>query len=381
MNNKIISADFIIIGGGIAGASAAYELCKIGRVIVLEKESQTGYHTTGRSSAIFQKSYNKGDPLLNILVTASEDFLKHPPKNFSAQSLLLPRDILYIAKDGTQDLLDDLQKKLDRIHIETTFISSEEARDLLPVLSPKYKGRALLEHGAADMDVNALHEGYLQTVKEAGGKIITKAEVTQLTKTNDQWHVTTTQGKFKAPTIINAAGAWVDHIAHMANISPISIQPLRRTVIIVSPPQNSTNFEKWPLIMDPALGYYFKPSAGKILMTPGDETLSPPSDVQPEEIDIAYGADFLEKATTMTVKKIDNSWAGLRNQVADGHPVIGFAPEDKSFFWLAAQGGFGIKTAPALGRITAAFITEGDLPQDIKDLGLRKEQISVNRLK
>lgn len=385
MNNNITTADFIIIGGGIAGASAAYELCQKGRVIILEKESQAGYHTTGRSSAIFQKSYNNGDPLLNILVTASEDFLNNPPKGFSTQPLLLSRDILYIAEPDTQVSLDDLKKKLNKINIKSTFITGEEACRLLPLLSPEYKGRVLREQGTADMDVNALHEGYLQTVKDAGGKIITKAEVTQLTKAHSQWHVTTARGEFKAPTIINAAGAWVDHIAHMADIDPISIQPLRRTVIMVSAPKikqpNMTAFEDWPMVMDPALGYYFKPSAGKILMTPGDETLSPPSDVQPEEIDIAYAADFLEKAMTMTVKKIDNSWAGLRNQVDDGYPVVGFAPEDQSFFWLAAQGGFGIKTAPALGRIAAALITEGHLPQDVKDLGLRENHISPSRLK
>lgn len=260
------------------------------------------------------------------------------------------------------------------------YIDSKAVTRLLPILASAFQGRALLEHGTADIDVNALHEGYLRHIKASGGDIITKAEVTGLTRRDNHWHVTTSKGKFQAPIVINAAGAWVDQIAALANITPIHIKPMRRTVIMVAPPKGGAS-DKWPLVMDAAHRYYFKPDSGKILMTPGDENYVPPCDVQPEEIDIAYAAHYLEKATTLKVDKIDRSWAGLRNRVADGYPVVGFDPEHAGFFWLAGQGGYGIKTAPAMGRITASFIENAGVPQDMIDLGLTEEQISVKRLK
>lgn len=385
MTTDRITAEYIIIGGGIAGASAGYELSKRGKVIILEKENQPGYHTTGRSSAIFQKSYQKGDPLLHKLVMASEDFLSHPPAGFTPHKLLKPRPMIYIASRENQEILDEVYDRLCKIDVAARFINAAEATALLPVLAPDYHHRALYEDGIADIDVNALHEGYLRAMKSAGGEIITKAEVTGLTRQDGKWQVASTQGKFEAPIIINAAGAWVDEIAHLAGLSPINIQPLRRTVIMVSLPEKdmpqTPPIDDWPLVMDYAEGYYFKPDSGKILMTPGDEKLSPPADVQPEEIDIAYGAHYLESATTLKVHKIDHSWAGLRNHVADGHPVVGFDAEKPGFFWLAAQGGFGIKTSPAMGRITASLILGQGLPQDISQLGLKEEQISLTRLK
>lgn len=384
MNSALETADYIIIGGGIAGASAGYELCKKGRVIILEKESLVGYHTTGRSSAIFQKSYNKADPVLNVLVSASEDFLRHPPEGFADNDLLSPRSLIYIATRDNQAALDELQQKLAHIGITAAFIGRGEATRLLPILAPEYQERVLLEQGAADMDVSALHEGYLRTIKKAGGDVVTSAEVTAIQKTGGVWQVTTEQGSYQAQVVINAAGSWVDQIAALAQIAPINIQPRRRTVIMVALPEDSSlncSLDQWPLVMDTVEGYYFKPDSGKILMTPGDEKVMPPSDVQPEEMDIAYGAYFLEKATGLKVDKIDRSWAGLRNQVADGHPVVGFDPEQSGFFWLAGQGGFGIKTAPAMGRITASLIAGEGLPQDMIDFGLREDQISVSRLK
>lgn len=373
-------ADFIIIGGGIAGASAGYELCRHGKVILLEKENLPGYHTTGRSSAIFQKSYNRGDPLLNILVSASEDFLHAPPAEFAAHSLLTPRPLIYIAPPGQQDRLDDLRQRLVEINVATDFIAGQEIADIIPALSPDYQARALLEQGLADIDVGALHGGYLQGITARGSSIMTNAGVTGLIRNNDCWQVTTKTGQFQAPVVINAAGAWVDRVAGLADIAPIGIRPLRRTVIMVTLPGDICP-DNWPIVMDVSENYYFKPEGGKILMTPGDATLSPPCDAQPEEIDIAWAAHYLEQATSLTVGRIERRWAGLRNHVADNHPVAGFDPDAPGFFWLAGQGGFGIKTAPAMGRIAAALITGGRLPQDMVALGLSEERISVKRLR
>jgi len=394
MPTERTTADFIIVGGGIAGASAGYELSRLGRVVLLERESQPGYHTTGRSSAIFQTSFQKADPLIHALVRASEAFLRRPPRDFTGHSLLKPRPLLYIATPEEQPCLDELYRKLSAINVAADFVDEAAAVRLLPVLAPAYRQRALYEEGLADIDVNALHDGYLRAIKAAGGRVITRAEVTALSRSRSRWHVTSTRGDFAAPVVINAAGAWVDQLAGLAGLAPINIQPLRRTVIMMSPPEDIVRgdetaagnlfrppLEQWPLVMAAKQGFYFKPDSGKILMTPGDERLCPPSDARPEEIDIAYAAHYLQQATSLKVDKIDHSWAGLRNYVADRHPVVGFDPEGPGFFWLAGQGGFGIKTAPALGRVTAALVAGHGLPDDMTRLGLREEQISVRRIK
>ena len=380
MTTGLTTADFIIIGGGIAGASAGYELCKKGKVILLERESQPGYHSTGRSAAVFLKSYGLGDPLLHALVTASEDFLTNPPAGFAAHPLLNFRPMIYISPKDQQDKLDDLFHKLSEIGVKVEFLEGPGIGQMMPILAPEYQERVLVEQGVADIDVNALQEGYFSAIKKAGGRIITDAEVTGLSKEDNLWQVTSSAGTFQAPIVINAAGAWVDEVADLANITPIHIQPQRRTMVVV-PLAKDHCPDQWPFVYHLTEGFYFKPDAGKILITPGDAHLSPPTDAQPEELDIAYGVHYLEQATTLKVDKIDHSWAGLRNHVADGHPVVGFDPEMQGFFWLAAQGGFGIKTAPAMGRITASLIAGDGLPDDMLALGLTEDQISVKRVK
>lgn len=376
------TADFIIIGGGIAGAAAGYELRDIGKVIILEKESQPGYHTTGRSAAIFHKGYNGGDSIIHTLVTASEDFLNNPPNGFVPHPLLSPRDFFYIASKENSAALSRLQGKLSELTIKMTHLGKKEAKRALPHLTEEYQQSALIEHDVADVDVSALHEGYLRAIKSSGGQVICDAEVQRLYQKEGHWCIITAQGEYRTPKVINAAGAWVDQIAEMANIAPINIKPLRRTMLLIDPPADlQTDVLDWPIVMDAEEGSYFKPVSGKILLTPADQHLTVPCDAQPEEIDIAQAVHYLEKTTALKVTKINHSWAGLRNHVADGHPVVGFDPENNGFFWLAGQGGFGIKTAPAMGRITAALITGHGLPQDILDLGLREDQISIKRLR
>ncbi len=382
MSEEPETADFIIIGGGIAGASAGYELSKTGRVIILEKESHPAYHTTGRSSAIFQKGYSHGDPVIHALVMASEDFLRHPPKGFADHPLLTPRVLIYIASKNHPETLENLYHNLSAIDVGIELIDADQTARIFPCLTPEYQNSAILEKDVADMDVTALHEGYLRAIRTAGGQIMTDAGVHGLTRKGGYWHVRTTTQQFRAPVVINAAGAWVDQVAEMANITPIDIRPLRRTVMLVPPPAEiGPDIDNLPFVMDAGQGFYFKPDAGKILVTPGDQHLSVPCDARPEEIDIALGVHYLEKATGLKIGKVDHSWAGLRNHVADGHPVVGFDPESDGFFWLAAQGGFGIKTAPAMGRIAASLIAGGGLPLDIYDLGLTEDQISISRLK
>lgn len=374
-------ADYIIIGAGIAGASAAYELSKTGKTIVLERETHPGYHTTGRSAAVFETTYKQGDPVIRALVLASEKFLKNPPKGFTDHNILKPRDHLYVAPKEKHAALIEFYEKLKNITKNAKLIKKDEIKSRLPILNDDYGEIAIfLQNELADIDVHALHEGFLKGAKNRNADIVTQAKVTAIRKQGKDWHIETSKGIFSAPIIVNAAGAWVDEIASMAGTSPIGIKPLRRTLILIDPPEKYKDIDDWPMVVDHVESFYFKPDAGKILVCPCDHTLSVPCDAQPEEIDVAYAAHYYTEATGYEVKKIDHKWAGLRNSLDDGYPAVGFSPDVKGFFWLAGQEGYGIKTSPAMARITASMINGDGIPEDIKAFGIDENLLSVSRL-
>ena len=229
-----------------------------------------------------------------------------------------------------------------------------------------------------DIDVHGLHHGYLNVFKGNLGAIWTDAEVCNLEWVGDVWEVETRAGNVRAPIIVNAAGAWADEVGQIAGAQLIGLQPRRRTALIIDAPNNST-MDDLPLIADIDEQFYLKPDAGRLLISPADETLSAPCDAQPEELDIAICIDRIETAFDLCVKRIINKWAGLRSFVEDGNPVVGYDNKIPGFFWLAAQGGYGIQSAPALARLSAALVLDHDIPVDIVANGLDIEEISASR--
>ncbi len=368
--------DILVIGAGIAGASAAYELADSARVIVLERENQPGYHTTGRSAAIYTQNY--GNREIRILTVASRDFLTNPPDGFVDHPILTQRGALFIARVDQLDHLDAAMKAVIVSSIQR--ISGAEAVKINPSLDPEYVAGAIFEPDAQDIDVHSLHSGYLKDLRARGGRVVTNAEVFEISYNDGMWKILTKAGEFCAPIIINAAGAWCDVIAKMAGVRPIGLLPKRRTVVTFDAP-HGVDISSWPLTIDIDEEFYFKPDAGQILASPADETLSPPCDAQPEELDIAIAIDRLMTATNLQVRRINNKWAGLRNFLPDKTPVVGLDGGASGFFWLAGQGGYGIQTAPAIARAVVSLIKTGELPEDLTAAGLKKSDLSPDRLR
>ncbi len=371
-----MDCDFVVIGAGIAGASAAYELAAAGRVVVLEREPQPGYHSTGRSAAVYTEAY--GNRVIRALARASRPFLEAPPRGFAGQRILSPRGLLFTARADQRGLIDEVLAD-PAAPATLREIGLAAALELLPALDPAYVGYAAHEPGSMDIDVHALHQGFLRGLRARGGELVTEAEVRALAPAGEGWRVETAAGAFRAPIVVNAAGAWADVVAKLAGARPVGLAPKRRTVITFEPP-DTWDIAGWPLTLGLPEAWYFQPDAGRILASPADETPSAATDAQPEEIDVAEAVDRIERATTMTVGRIASKWAGLRSFVADKTPVAGFAPDRPGFFWLAGQGGYGIKTSPALGRIAASLVTAGDLPQDVADLGVTAADLAPARL-
>ena len=354
------SFDAIVIGAGIAGASAAAELSATHRVLVLERESQPGYHSTGRSAAIFSATY--GNAVIRTLSRRSRAFLTEPPEDFSPSPLTRPRGFLHIARADQRAAFDAFVAARD-VGPALRLLAPASAREICPVLKDGYVAAAALEPNGADIDVHALHQAYLRRLRRNGGQLFADAEVIEIRRSAGAWQVRTATGAYSAPVLVNAAGAWADHLAGVAGVPAIGLVPHRRTALIVAAPALA-GVADWPAVIDADEQFYFKPDAGMLLLSPADETPSPPCDAQPEDLDVALAIDRIQRATTLDVQSVRRKWAGLRSFVADRSPVIGFDPQAEGFFWLAGQGGYGIQTAPAAARLAASLIRRDRIEQD-----------------
>ena len=371
-------ADFLIIGGGIAAASIGYWLAPHGRVMLLERESQPGYHSTGRSAALFMESY--GTTQVRALTMASRAFFANPPEGFSEQPLISPRGAMMVATHGEDALLAEQWEVFRSVTPHARLLDSAEACALVPVLRPEKVLGAVLEPDAADMDVDAIHQGFLRGLRRAGGQVVCHAEVTALMREGDQWQVQAGGQTYAAPVVINAAGAWADVVAAMAGVAAIGLEPRRRSAFIFAPPEG-INSAAWPMIAGISEGWYFKPDAGMLLGSPANADPVAPQDIQPEELDIAMAIHRIEEMTTLTIRRPTRTWAGLRSFVADGDLVGGFDADAPGFFWLAAQGGYGIQTSAAMGEACAALARGLPLPERIAAFGLSEAMLSPARLR
>ncbi|MBI3453141.1 MAG: FAD-binding oxidoreductase [Rhodospirillales bacterium] len=369
--------DIAIIGAGIAGASAAHELAATYKVVVLERETQPGYHTTGRSAALYTEYY--GNPIIRALTIASRPFFERPPPGFADHPLLLPRGVLFVATLDQDPAVDGFLRAAAAAGDSAVEIVRAEALRKVPVLAECALHRSLFEPDARDMDVHAIHQGFLRGLRARGGQVVTDAEIRRIERRGGRWRLHTPAGDFTAARIVNAAGAWADEIARLAGVAPIGLVPKRRTALTFDPPAG-IDPAPWPMVCDIEDQFYFKPEAGRLLASPGDETPSPPCDAQPEEIDLALAVERVEAATTLKIARIVRKWAGLRSFVADKTPVVGPSRDGADFFWLAGQGGYGIMTSPAMARAVAALVRGEDLPADLRARNLTAPALSPARI-
>ena len=371
--------DFVIIGAGIAGASVGWELAARHRVLLLERESQPGYHTTGRSAALYSATY--GTPNIRALTRASRAFYDAPPPEFGGAPILTPRGVVYLAGPDQLDLLDAAYAEILPLNPGVRRLTRDELLAELPCLRPEAVAAGMSEPGAADIDVHALHQGYLRGLRQRGGAIRCNAEVTGLQRLDDGWRVTLAGGEaITAGAVVNAAGAWADVVAALAGVPPIGLEPRRRTAFTFPVPAGM-DASGWPAVIGIDESYYFKPDAGQLLGSPANADPVPPHDVQPEEFDIALGIHLIQEATSLRIERPTATWAGLRSFVADGDLVIGFDDACPGFFWLAAQGGYGIQSAAGASLLAASLIAGQPLPAELAAHGVEPRVVSPLRLR
>lgn len=373
----MIEVDFLIIGGGIAGASTGYFLSRHGKVAVLERESHAGYHSTGRSAALYTVAY--GTPQVRALTAASRTFFDNPPEGFVEHPILTPRGEMTVDFEGNPE---ELQRQYDSALAsvpEMRLLDADEACAIVPVLRREKVHGAMLDPSAADIDTDGLLQGYLRGIRRNGGSVQLDSEALEISRIDGAWEVRCAQQTYRAPVLVNAAGSWSDKVAELAGAAPLGLTPKRRAAFLFSPPEG-VDSHAWPVLVSLDESFYFKPDAGMLLGSPANADPVEPHDVQPEELDIAMGIYQIEEHTTLSIRRPSHTWAGLRSFFADGDLVSGYDPATPGLYWVAGQGGYGIQTSAAMGEASAALICHEALPEHLTCHGLTAEMLSPTRL-
>ena len=346
--------DAVVVGAGIAGATVAAHLAGTHRVALVEAEDVAGYHTTGRSAALWTANY--GPPDVRTLTVLSRPFFEAPPAGFADTALLARRAVLFLAPDGQEAALDAVLA--DGTGVRE--VSVRDAAALLPALHPGYAARAAVEDDAFDMDVAALHGGFLRQVRAKGGTLALRSRTGRIVRRGRDWEVDVTGGAvFAAPILVNAAGAWGDAVAGQAGVAPLGLEPKRRTACTIDPAPHAV--ADWPMAMDVAGAWYARPEARtRLMVSPVDETPMHAHDVQADELDVALAIDRMQAALAIDVRRVEHRWAGLRTFAPDGSLAFGWDPDAPGFMWCVGQGGYGIQTSPAAGHLVAALVAGRD---------------------
>ena len=374
------TADFIVIGGGVAGLSAAARLAAHGGAVLLEAEEGLGYHSSGRSATF--SHFGIGNETVRALTRWSQPFFAEPPEGFSPVPLARTTPALFVARDEMLDELDALEARMTPLSAGVARVTKAEMLALCPLLRTGSDAivAAVVDRLGQRLDADALLQGYARQVRGRGGEVLTGRRVAAIRSAGTGWEVEAADGGgWTAPVLVNAAGAWADAIASMAGVPPLGLAPKRRTIIVFDPPAG-TDVRDWPFVKSVVDEFYMLPDAGRLLASPVDEVDDDPCDAQPEEYDVALAAYRVEQYTTMSVARVAHRWAGLRSFTRDRVPVAGFAAQAPGFFWLAGQGGFGLQTAPAMAAAAESLIAGSAWPEGLSKLGVESRHLAPERL-
>ena len=346
--------DVVVIGAGIAGSTAAAALAADRRVALIEAEEAAGYHSTGRSAALWILNY--GPPDVRTLSALSRPFFEHPPAGFAEVPLMAQRTVVFLARADQQAELAALMAGGHGLREA----GAGEVHRMVGAMRPGYAAGAAIEQDAFDMDVATLHQGFLRQLRARGGVLALRHRAGRIERRDGRWEVATSgNATFRAPVVVNAAGAWGDEVAAIAGVAPLGLRPCRRTAAIIDPAPHDVS--RWPMLIDVGHQWYARPEARtRLLVSPADETPTHPHDVQPDELDIAIAIDRMQQALDIPVQRIERSWAGLRTFTPDGSLAFGWDRDAEGFFWSVGQGGYGIQTSPAAGKLVADLVAGRD---------------------
>lgn len=364
----------VVVGGGIAGVSAAAEVAGRlggdGTVTLLEAEEALAHHTTGRSAAMYLPGY--GNPVVRALTACSAAGYAALAEE-AGTAILTPRTTMWVGGPDDEAAVDALAAGNDAVRRA----EPAELLALCPALRPDRVAAGVVDDGGSDIDVGVLHQAYVRRLRAAGGSVVRSARIDDVARADDgTWTLAAGDRTWPADLLVDAAGAWADEVAVLAGQRPVGLRPLRRTLFTAPV---AADVAPTPLVADVHDRWYFRVDPGAALVSPADETPSPPCDARPEDLDVARALDAVGEVTTLGLRSVRTAWAGLRTFAPDRSPVAGPPPDDPGFAWSAGQGGYGLQMAPGLARAVAALALGEDLPADLVAAGLTAAALSPVR--
>lgn len=372
-----MQVEVAIIGGGIAGTSCAAYLAPRVSVALIEAESVLGYHATGRSAAVYTECYDA--ELIQRLSLASRSYFME-----RAEPLGTRHPMLFTAAPGGEASIDNFYETHAPLVPTIQRLTPEEVTTLIPVIPPEKTAGGILEPDALNLDVNGILMSFVAEARKHGCKILTGSRVTEITREGSSWQIRAGERKITADTIVNAAGAWGDHVAAIAGVLPLGLIHLKRSAFTFDPGRGgpgTRHSREWPMVVDVGEEWYMKPEGGYVLGSAASELPEEPTDARPDEIDIALGIERINASTTLAVRSIKNQWAGLRTFTPDRNPAVGYDGGAAGFFWLVGQGGYGIHTSPGLGASSAGVLLDGALPESVAQYGITEEMLDPARFR
>lgn len=378
--------DFMVVGAGIAGLSLAYRIGGRGRTLVIDAESQPGYHSSGRSAAMFMESY--GTPTIQALTRAGREFLTTPPTGFAKNQLLVDRGVLYLVREDQVELKHQTLAQLRLAGANVEDVSAETVLCLVPYVRAEGLVGAIYEPEAKDVDVHELLQGFLKGARQyPTTEFSFNTTIVQVRRDADVWDITLSSGRqIQAKAVINAAGAWAQQVANQFGAVDVGLQPKRRSAFTFKPVCEHTGeilaadvTKKWPAVVGIDESFYFKPDAGLLLGSSANVDPVDPHDVVAEELDVATGIHRIAAAVSLQIRRPEHTWAGLRSFAKDDEFVIGWDPQREGFFWLAGQGGYGIQTSPGASLLASNLLLGEPLDASLVNEGVNAEIVSPAR--
>lgn len=360
--SSVKTADSIVIGAGFAGLSTALHLLRGGqrRVVVLEQDRRPGGRSSGRNAGMIRQALT--DPVLCGLAVEGRRSLERWAASGADLGWARTGSLLLASGPDTRQL-DRVRAALGRHNVPCQSWDLRKAGRAVPPLSEARFDAGLYCPSDARIDIHRLVRSLSAAVRRLGGAVVLDAPVRSIQRTGGAYTVRAGAAlEYRAPVLVNAAGAWAERIAHLAGASRQPLVPYRRHLYECAYRDERT--QGWPFVWDLSADFYFRPIRQGLLMSPCDKKpFKPgPGGRMPggESADRAVRRSFCRKAAAFTPRfgrlRILSEKAGLRTMTPDGRFLIGPDPAREGFFWAAGLGGHGVTTAFPVGRLAAGSV-------------------------
>lgn len=366
------SAECVIIGGGIIGASIAFHLAKLGMkdIVVLEKEKFLGIGATGKCAGGIRAQFSSE---INVKVSLlSEDLFERFAEETGEEGIFDQVGYLFlVTNDDNEHIFRANMEMQQSLGAPVEWLNREDIGDLCPNVKTDDVLGGTFCHKDGIGDPHVFTQGYVSAARRLGVEFIEETEATAIQKNSSKISaVDTSKGTISTPLVINCAGPYAQEIGKMAGID-IPVLPYKRQISTTSP--LSWIPASFPMVVDIESGLYCHKESGGLLLGWADKNTPPGFD---QSLDPEYTDEILMRALDripiLEEAGIATSWAGLYETTPDHHAILGKVPDVEGFICANGFSGHGFMHAPGVGLLIAELIVKGEPSIDISPLSIER---------